>query len=408
VQRQTVDLPEDRAAAPVVYEGSFGVQAQAATGSLAPPQMPRQGGIIGGIAGAPALAKKTIAGRVDAGEREKDANALFAGSDLAVNTEARDLGELFEYRFSTPVSVKTGESAMLPFVQQAIAARKLLIYSESYGLHAMNAAELSNSTGKTLDGGPITVFDHNSYGGEALMETLKTGDKRLISYAIDLGTRITTAFDSGKNFVREVHANRGVLTTKSAMEETRTYTIRNVDQTAKTLIIEHAQRPEYKVLNQKPVETTSNAWRFEVKLGGNSTEHFPVTEERVYETSVAVSSLTPDVILTYVQNKALPDATRRQLQQILDQKRQIAATDGQLQHQQTEIDELVRDQDRIRQNLNSLNRVNGQQELVQKYANQLASQESQLASMRDKLSDLRKQKATQEAALNGTIEKLSF
>jgi hypothetical protein len=398
VQRQTVDLPEDRAAGPVVYEGDLQNRLQVAA-SPAPPAQPS---VLGGIGGA-ALSRKTIAGLRDAEELRKD-----MASNVWVNTEARDLGELFEYRFSAPISVKKDESVMLPFVQQTIAARKLLIYSESYGLHPMNAAELSNSTGKTLDGGPITVFDHNSYGGEALMETLKAADKRLISYAVDLGTRISTAFDSSKTFVREVHVSRGALTTRSAIEETKSYTIRNVDQTAKTLVIEHAQRPEYKVLNQKPVETTSNAWRFEVKLGANSTEHFPVTEERIYDTTIAVSSLTPDVIVTYVQNKALPEAARRQLQQILDQKRQIAAAEGQIQRQQAEVDEVVRDQDRIRQNLNSLNRVSGQQDQVQKYANQLAAQESQLATMRDRVSDSRKQKTTLEAGLNGMIEKLSF
>ena len=94
----------------------------------------------------------------------------------------------------------------------------------------MNAAELTNSTGKTLDGGPITVYDSNTYAGEALMETLKAGDKRLISYGVDLGTRVTTAFDSKADLVREVHLRRGVLTTKTAAVETKTYTIRNVDQ----------------------------------------------------------------------------------------------------------------------------------------------------------------------------------
>ena len=74
------------------------------------------------------------------------------------------------------------------------------------------------------------------------METLKAGDKRLISYAVDLGTRITEAFGSKQAVVREIHANRGMLTTKLAAEETRTYTIRNVDQKAKTLIIEHPLR----------------------------------------------------------------------------------------------------------------------------------------------------------------------
>ena len=90
-------------------------------------------------------------------------------STIAANVASADLGELFEYRFSTPITVKKDESAMLPFLQQKIDSRKLLIYSENYGEHPMNAAELTNSTGKTLDGGPITVFDAQSYAGEALM-----------------------------------------------------------------------------------------------------------------------------------------------------------------------------------------------------------------------------------------------
>ncbi len=164
-------------------------------------------------------------------------------STIVANVASADLAELFEYRFSTPITVKKDESAMLPFLQQKIDSRKLLIYSENYGEHPMNAAELTNSTGKTLDGGPITVFDAASYAGEALMTTLKTGDKRLISYAVDLGTRITTKFDSTGNLVREIHVNRGTLTTRLAQQETRTFTIHNVDQKAKTLIIEHPERP---------------------------------------------------------------------------------------------------------------------------------------------------------------------
>ena len=92
------------------------------------------------------------------------------------------------------------------------------------------------------DGGLITVYDGGAYGGEALMETLKTGDKRLISYAVDLGTRITTKYGSKAAVTREMHMQRGILTSKLAQAETRTYTIRNIDQKAKTLIIEHVAR----------------------------------------------------------------------------------------------------------------------------------------------------------------------
>ncbi len=108
-------------------------------------------------------------------------------SSIAAAADAREAGELFEYSFSSPVTVKQGESAMLPFLQQKIGARKLLVYAENYGLNPRDAAELTNNTGKTLDGGPITVYDAGSYAGEALVETLPMGDKRLISYGVDLG-----------------------------------------------------------------------------------------------------------------------------------------------------------------------------------------------------------------------------
>jgi DNA repair exonuclease SbcCD ATPase subunit len=174
------------------------------------------------------------------------------------------------------------------------------------------------------------------------------------------------------------------------------------------LIIEQAQRPDYKLLGLKPSETTTNAYRFEVKLGADGVEKFPVAEERVYDTSIAVSSLTPDVLLSYVQNKALSEAGRRQLQQIASAKQQIADLDRQIGQLDGNISTIVSDQNRVRQNIQSLNQVSGQQDQVQKYARQLAAQESDLAALRDQLSDLKKQKASQESKLNGLIETLEF
>jgi hypothetical protein len=405
LERRTVDLPEDQAANPVVYGGVIGgVAGGVASASPAPPpsRMAKARAPMNGRD----LKQMVTTGNSPAMDQEQ--NSLGALSSVTANVASADLGELFEYHFSTSVTVKKDESAMLPFLQQKIGSRKLLIYSENYGEHPMNAAELTNSTGKTLDGGPITVFDAQSYAGEALMTTLKTGDKRLISYAVDLGTRITTKFDSNGSLVREIHVNRGMLTTRLAQQETRTFAIQNVDQKPKTLVIEHPERPGFKLLNQKPSETTSNAYRFEVKLTPGAAQKFAINEEQLFDNTFEVSSLTPDAILTYVQNKAISDTGRRQLQQILDLKRQIADAESQIHQTDSEITTLVNDQERVRRNIQSLNSVSGQQEQVQKYARQLATQENQLATMRDHSSELKKQKSTLESSLNTQIEKLDF
>ena len=180
VQRPTAELAENQAVAPVVLQGAIGGRSHRRIR-------------LQDVAAAPAAAARSSGGQTSLLKTESG-----QASSIAPATDTRDLGELFEYSFSGPVSVKQGESAMLPFLQQKIGARKLLIYMESFGLHPMNAAEIANSTGKTLDGGPITVYDANTYAGEALVETLKAGDKRLITYGVDLGARVTTAFDSSR------------------------------------------------------------------------------------------------------------------------------------------------------------------------------------------------------------------
>ncbi len=395
VARQRAELPDDSAAAPQLHEGALEVTGRdlAMADALTPPPPP--------AAAAPAA----VAGMA---VNEKFARKQIVSSLNAVPLPAREVGELFEYHIPVPVTVRRNESAMLPFLQQTIDARKLLIYSDRSSTHPTNAAEIANSTGKTLDGGPITVYDTGVYAGEALMETVKTGDKRLISYAVDLGTRITTEFDSRSDVVREIHARRGVLTTRSAGVETQSYTIHNVDQKAKTLIIEHPARPEYNLLDRKPTEKTSNAYRFEVKLAPGATEKFPVTEERVYESAYVVTDLAPDVLFSYVRNKVLSDAGRKQIEHIADLKRKSAAAAVEIGRLDQQVNEIVRDQERLRQNIGSLNQVSGQQQQVQTYAQKLAGQESQLAALRDRRADLEKQRAALETETAGAIENLAF
>jgi hypothetical protein len=387
VNRPHADVTEEASAAPVVFSGAVAGFA-AGKAAPAPPSQAQ-------------FRRSTAAG-------ENLVHSETGPSTVAVAASGQDTGELFEYDFTSPVTVKRGESSMLPFLQQRINARKLLIYQESFGLHPMNAAEISNSTGKTLDGGPITVYDANTYAGEALVETVKANDKRLISYGVDLATRVSTTWNTSRQVTREVHVRRGTLTTKSAIEETRTFTIKNVDAKEKTLIIEHPQRPGYALLSEKAKELTPTAYRFEVKLGPSEATTFPVREERVFDQTLGVESLTPALISTWLQNKALSDAGRKTLEDIQREKQDIATNDEALGGVRTDQQNLTQDQTRLRENIEALRSVAGQQDQVQQYARQLATNETQIASLRDKENDLRKKKTTLEAQLNALIERADF
>src|SRR6185295_11690359 len=104
---------------------------------------------IAQAAPAPALERRKAEAFL-AAPKEADGRAgvrnQVAPSSVAADTTARELGDLFEYRIAQPVTIRRNESAMLPFLQQPIGARKLIIYSDHSSQHPTNAAALSNAT----------------------------------------------------------------------------------------------------------------------------------------------------------------------------------------------------------------------------------------------------------------------
>ena len=422
LSRPVVQLAQDRAWRPTVHGGVIeseeGQLAQAAAqkrrgnrmaANMAMPPPPAAMELAASEMRSDRSYRQSVAaaapGRMAGGGFDRDQMA----STVAAAAVGAELGELFEYKIEEPVTIHKGESAMLPFLRERIKARRLLIYDHANGSqHPLNAAELNNTSGLTMDGGAITVYDAGAYAGEALMETIKSGDKRLISYAVDLGTRITTAFDSSNKLQGEFHYRRGIMTLRRALRETKTFTIRNLDSDAKTLIIEHAARPNYELVDMKAMEKTANAYRFEVNVEGGETTKFSIVEERIYSEQIGITNLTPDQLFSYVVNKQLDEPGREKLRQIADLKRQIADNDNQVKRLDQQLNEMVQDQSRLRSNISTLRSVTGQQQRVMEYADKLAAQEGQLVTLRDGKTELQRQTDDQRRELATLIESLEF
>jgi hypothetical protein len=384
-QRQEARLDEEASVGPVLYR---------AAGAPPPPPSPTP----------MAKAMDQRVGRSMRGEMLAEASnepIQAVMSSISVDTTAREAGDLFEYRFSQPVTVKRNESAMLPFLQQDINARKLLIYTQGNGReNPFNSAELTNSTGKTLDGGPLSVYEANTYAGEALMNTFKAGDKRLLSYAVDLGTRVVEDEDGGKNNLREIKLSQGVLTQRFVSEEVTTYKITNVDKKVKTLVIEHRLEDGVKILSPKPTESTATHHRFEVKLTGEAAQTLVVKEESTYDESVTLVSMNDEAFFVSAGSARLSPAAKQILAEMAALRRQIADSNNLVKSLNAQSSEASADQDRVRRNLASLNSVSGQQERVQKYA-------SDLAALDQRLVDLRKQIAAETTKRDGIQRQLN-
>src|SRR5205823_11102502 len=142
--------------------------------------------------------------------------------------------------------------------------------------------KLKNTSGLHLMQGPITVFEGSSYAGDARILDLQPNEERLISYAVDLGTEVNPVPSSDNGRITNLKAVKGVLYTSTKVRETKTYTVVNRNTEERLILIEHPVRNEFKLVDtDKPAETASDFYRFEVKVPAGKTEKQSVTEERI-------------------------------------------------------------------------------------------------------------------------------
>src|SRR4029077_8231634 len=125
---------------------------------------------------------------------------------------ATQLGDFFQYIIEQPVTLPRQKSAMLPIVTQEVDATKVSIYNQ--GTHPkfpLLGLKFKNTTNLHLMQGPITVFEGNSYAGDARIQDLQPKEERLISYAIDLGPEAEPVVPNPQDRITSVKVVKGAV-----------------------------------------------------------------------------------------------------------------------------------------------------------------------------------------------------
>ncbi|MDH3603989.1 MAG: DUF4139 domain-containing protein, partial [Candidatus Tectomicrobia bacterium] len=198
------------------------------------------------------------------------------------SARGEELGELFEYVITALVSLARQKSAMLPIVNQSVAGSKLSIYNQQvYAKHPLSGFRLHNETDLYLMQGPVTVFDADVYAGDARLADLAPGQERLISYAMDLKTEVEPVSAAGQRELVTASLRKGVLVVTRRATSEISYRVRNRDQRAKTVVIEHPFRPEWKLTEpQAATERTREVYRFALSVEPNAGKTLIVREEQ--------------------------------------------------------------------------------------------------------------------------------
>jgi hypothetical protein len=351
------------------------------------------GGVIGGFAQAPPLPDQAAIAR-----------SLL---DLQVAAAPREMTDLFEYRLTNSISVRRNQSALVPIINVPASIERVSLWNGRVGSQPLRALWLTNSSDLTLDAGTFSVVDGGAFAGEGLIESLKPQEKRLLSYAVDLGLQIDARQGDERRTISRITLQRGVVIEQREQRSRRVYTIRNNDTTDRTVVVEHPLRPGWTLASETPAETSPTAYRFKVAAPAKQTTTLVVEEKQPLESKHEITSMTDDQVAVLVR-----DSGSAILQQaftpILAKKAAIADLSARLADRQGEIEQISQDEARVRENLIALKSTSDEKRLVKRYASQLTDWEDRIVTLRRELIDLDRRRQQAQSELQQLIEQLSM
>lgn len=354
---------------------------------------------------------------------------LESAAQGAESAETKDTGETFQYIVTTPVSVKRGESALVPIVASEIKYERELLYNRAkLAEHPVAALRFANSSGLTLERGPVTVVEDGDYKGEAVITFTKDGNEVYVPYAVELGVRVTeksipyrtetfslsigrvnrgllarTAkapaqlpieqaalfFDS-----YEIHGQRCIIENKTTKPVTVTVEIAALD-----VDWELYETPEPAVSTPRELR-----WRVDVPAGGGT--EFTYQQRRRTRHQQALQSLKYDQLRQYLADRWLDQATFDALSDVLTALDAIQTAQANQTALNKERASVYEQQGQLRKNLTTLQPTGKEAALRDRVLGQLEATQDRLDAIDREMAEMQAQEKAAEAQVTRALAAL--
>ncbi|MGQ0540248.1 MAG: hypothetical protein ACT4O9_00180 [Blastocatellia bacterium] len=429
--RPIIPIPEDLNLRPQIYDPENGDGEGSGSGDVS--GSGSGGGSAGGYGSAPAPTPKPM---FEAANNNFIVSSGFAGtsvSDAIVSERAgvqtsssgEDIGDLFEYKIEQPVTVQRNRSALIPIIQTKMEGERVSIFRESTDKEEdsddddndddedqpaavqkanprpMSGLLLKNTTPMTFEGGSMTILDRDVYAGEALMERLRTKEQRLISFALDLGTLVRIEQKADREPAKLIKVVGGVFQVHYFKTDKKIYRLSNQTDRSKSIYVEHAVRKDWTLSENfaKPDYTTARFYRFRVELAPFENKEITVGENLGMMDTYNLTTLSPKDLDVFISGRFIDDSVRQRLAKLIDLRMKINAIDAKLEASENETEEITKDQQRFRENIEALAKTPDAKQLIARYIGKANQQESRLEQIVKDKATMTAEKETLEREL---------
>lgn len=317
------------------------------------------------------------------------------------------------FRFPDRFNLKSGQSMMLPFLSREVPMERVSLYQpETHPTHPLAAVEIKNDGDTGLPPGVLTLYEESdllkgtAFVGDAQLAVLPQGDKRMVSYALDSKTTIDRS-DKSNSTEGQVAVENGILRIAVKNIAETTYTVKAPPKEARTVVIEHPKMYDYQLVTPDPktTEVSGERYRIRVEVKAGEKAVVPVRLENTAWQSYSLNTLNADYLLSFAGKRGQLDAdARKSFETLAAKRREMEAIDIKINELDMRRNQIFNDQERIRENLQSLTEKS---EVKQKYLNKLNEQEDKIAGIdaeKEKLAAARLEKQNELADLIAKIK----
>lgn len=329
--------------------------------------------------------------------------------------QAASVGVLFRYDLQDPVTVPDRSSTLVSIVNQRISGEEVVYFRPELSdslreIHPYRAVKFQNATGFTLESGPITVYSEGTFVGEGFVERMQSGRTSFLTFAVDGNVLLDSHGGSREEGVALLRIVDGLIVSEMQRIESTTYEVKNKHAEPQRAFIRTAKRPGWS-LRAKPEGTVETPEAFVIPLSVPAKGEAKIDVELVQrvERNLAFDSTeTMELFRVYLAGGKAPPAIAKSLKQVLELQSQVSEKRKEDERVRLQHDQLSRDQDRVRANLNVLRRTPGNEALRNELAQKLAKLEADLGKLSGRLVALSEEIAELQTQMKVLIEGMTL
>ncbi len=336
-------------------------------------------------------------------------------SQFLAQTETEQVGSLFRYDLQAPVSVPDRSSTLVNIVNQRVTAQEVAMFRPAHPgaplpTHPYRAVRFTNDTPFTLERGPVTIYSAGTFVGEGFLERVEPNATHFVGFSLD--SKVSLASDSTHSTgqSRLVRISGGVFTVDVQNQETVTHRLNNLHSESVLAFIKSARRSDWE-LRQRPagIVETPDAWWIPVQVPASGKATLTLDwEQRAQRSTTIDTDMDAERLLITLRNTSLPPEVDTVIKSVLALKQQADAARKEIQHLTELRETLSSDQQRVRNNLDTLRKTKGNAGLQQTLSNKLAQLELELGEISGKLVEQVEKRAELSKQMSALLAGLKF